>query len=175
MNSSTMAAVFSRSWTKDTRSDRAWSSRTTEARAMPTEASSSTGFTISGKRRSLGRRQGAPSSISMKRGVRDVVVGEHHLGQRLVAGQDQAGRVRRRCRARPASPAAGHAVVQRRQVAEALGQVEHHVEGLGPQPGQQLGDVAAEAEQPHLVAARPQHAGHLELHLVDCSPARWRA
>ena len=70
MNSSTMAAVFSRSWTNDTRSDRASSSRTTEARAMPTEASSSTGFTISGKRRSLGRRQGDPFSISMKRGVR---------------------------------------------------------------------------------------------------------
>ena len=70
MNSSTMAAVLNRSWMKVTRSLSASSSRTTEACAIPTEASSSSGLTISGKRRSLGRCIGVFWRQTMKCGIR---------------------------------------------------------------------------------------------------------
>ena len=167
MNSSTMAAVLSRSWMKATRSASASSSRTTEARAMPTEASSSTGFTIRGKRRSLGGGRAMPSSISMKRGVRT----SWWFSTILVSALWRA-----RMSPVGAGPGVGHAqhlqqpghgVVQRRQIPEALGQVEDHVDRLGAQAGQQLVEVAAEAQQPDLVAPLHAGSGDLELDLVD--------
>ena len=70
MNSSTIASVLMRSWMNVTRSLSASSSRTTDACAMPTDASSSSGLTISGKRRSLGRCVLAPRGQTMKCGIR---------------------------------------------------------------------------------------------------------
>ena len=58
MNSSTMASVPILSWMNPMRVFSASSSRTTEDCAMPTDASSSSGLTMSGKRRSLGRWMG---------------------------------------------------------------------------------------------------------------------
>ena len=100
---------------------------------MPTDASSSSGLTISGKRRSLGRCVGRAARADHEVRDADPLVGEHLLGQRLVARQHQ-----------PLGRRAGvghaqhlehgrHRVVERRLAAEALGEVEDDVGRLGAQ------------------------------------------
>ena len=133
---------------------------------MPTEASSSSGLTMSGKRRSLGRCDGRAPRADHEVRDADPLVGEHLLGERLVAREHEAlgGRAR-----------VGHAqhlhhgrdrVVERRLAAEALREVEHDVGGLGAEPPRQLFEVVAKAEQTDLVALADQRARDVELGLV---------
>jgi hypothetical protein len=89
--------------------------------------------------------------------VRDAqpLVGQHHLGECLVARQHeplgrgacvgQIQHVHQR----------GHAIVQARLVAEAFGQVEDRVHRLGAQARDEHVEIVAEAEQAHLVALSP--------------------
>src|SRR6266571_2763246 len=70
ISSSTIAAWLNFSWTNFTRSARLASSSTTDACAMPTDASSSSGLTISGKRSSDGRTGFSPGWHSANAGTR---------------------------------------------------------------------------------------------------------
>ena len=70
MSSSTIAAWLNFSWMNFTRSARLPSSSTTDAWAMPIDASSSKGLTISGKRSSEGRSGFSPGWNSAKAGTR---------------------------------------------------------------------------------------------------------
>jgi hypothetical protein len=100
--------------------------------------------------------------------VRDAqpLVSQHHLGECLVARQHQS-LGRGACVGQSQHlHQRGHAVVQARLVAEALGQVEHRVHRLGAQARHQRVKIIAEAEQAHIVALAPQRAGHVEFRLV---------
>ena len=177
MNSSTMASVLKRSWMKFTRSLSASSSRTTEDCAIPTEASSSSGLTISGKRRSEGRCTGARRATDHEVRDADPLVGEHLLGERLVARQHQPLGRRPGVRQPQHLQHGGDRVVERRLAAEPLRQVEDDVGRLGAQARHQLIDVVAEAEEPHLVplASRSARARRTPLRPstrpASCSPA----
>jgi hypothetical protein len=94
------------------------------------------------------------------------LVGEHHLGQGLVARQHQS-------RGRGAGVGqtqhlqdGGHPVVQRGEVAKMLGHVEHDVHGRGPQSCHQRIEISAEAEEPDLVPQTPERPRDIELRLV---------
>jgi len=131
---------------------------------MPTDASSSSGLTMSGKRRSLGRWKA--TSAHHEVWDADPLIREHLLGQRLVAREHQAARRCARVRHAQHVHRRRDRVVEGRLTAKVLSEIEDDIRGLGAQPGHQLFGVVAKAVQPNLVTSRDQSARDVELSLV---------